>query len=87
MVNRKSLRTRGKIRFSEKFKILENGQRVAVVLEQSSPVEIPKRMQGRTGIVLERRGSQYIVEICDQKKPKKYIIDPVHLKRIMGDKK
>ena len=38
--------------------------------------------QGRTGKVLAKRGSAYYVEIKDLNKKKRYVIKPVHLKRI-----
>jgi ribosomal protein L21E len=42
----------------------------------------PKRIQGRTGIIKEKRGKSYIIKLKDLKKEKIFIINPIHLKKI-----
>ncbi|MBU4070066.1 MAG: 50S ribosomal protein L21e [Nanoarchaeota archaeon] len=79
---KKKIRTKGKIQFSRYFQKLEKGDSVAVVKEPAIPSSFPKRLQGRTGLVEEKRGKAYIIKLKDQKKEKKFIIDPIHLKKI-----
>jgi len=79
---KKKIRTKGKIQFSRYFQKLEKGDSVAVVKEPAIPSSFPKRLQGRTGLVEEKRGKAYIIKLKDQKKEKKFIINPIHLKKI-----
>ena len=39
-------------------------------------------MLGRTGVVEGKRGKSYIIEVNDQNKEKKFIIAPIHLKKM-----
>lgn len=82
MLKRKSPREKGKISFSQYFKKLKEGDRVAVVRELSVPLGYSKRLQGRTGKVIGKQGSAYHVEIKDLNKAKRYFIKPIHLKKI-----
>ena len=67
-------------RFFQKF---NRGDSVSVTRELGvqSP-GFPKRMQGRTGRVLEKRGRAYVVEIKDYNMKKRYTISPIHLKKL-----
>ena len=82
MVRRKSVRTRGKISLSANFQKFKEGDAVAVKIERAVEVNFPKRLQGRTGKVQGKQGKSYMVEIKDQNKPKRFLIAPVHLKKI-----
>ncbi len=82
MVRGKRIRQKGKIRFSEYFKKLDNNDRVAVVIEKAVRAAFPKRLQGRSGKVIGERGRFKSVEINDKNKVKTYIIHPVHLKKL-----
>lgn len=82
MIKHKRIREKGKISFTRFFQKFEEGDSVAVARELNQMVGFPKRIQGRTGIVKEKRGAAYVVEIKDLNKPKQYIIKPVHLKKI-----
>lgn len=86
MVRRKNVRARGKISFSKYFQKIEKGNSVAVVKERSLKRNFPDTIQGRTGEVLSKRGSHFIVKILDIKRPKEYLIHPVHLKKIESKK-
>ena len=79
---KKKIRTKGKISFSRYFQKLKEGESVAVVAEPSLKINFPKRIQGRTGKVQEKRGRSYFVKIKDQNKEKKFLIAPIHLKKI-----
>ncbi len=82
MLKYKNARTRGKfslMRFFQKFK---PGDSVAVVRELSVVFGYPKKLQGRTGKIIEKQGSAYCVEIKDFNKIKRYLIKPIHLIKI-----
>ena len=64
------------------FQTFTTGDSVAVARELAVPFSYSKRLQGRTGKVIEKRGAAYYVEIKDLHKPKKYLIKPIHLKKI-----
>lgn len=82
MLSHKNPRKKGKFSFSSFFAKFKSGDSVAVVKELSIPFPYSYRLQGRTGKVIEKRGSAYYVEINDLNKPKRYLIKAVHLKRI-----
>ena len=83
MSNRKKIKERGKIRFSEYFKILNEGDKVSVVKERSETSSFPKRIQGRTGVVIGKKGRSYIVNLKELNKEKSFIIKPIHLKKLV----
>ena len=82
MSKRKKIRTRGKLQLSRYFQELKTGDSVAVVGEAAVQSKFPKRLQGRTGCVEAKRGRVYVVKIKDQNKEKKFLIEPIHLKKI-----
>jgi len=82
MSKRKKIRTRGKLQLSRYFQKLNKGDFVAVVREPAVQSSFPQRLQGRTGVIEAQRGRAYIVKIKDQNKEKKFIIEPIHLKKI-----
>ncbi|MBI2631606.1 50S ribosomal protein L21e [Candidatus Pacearchaeota archaeon] len=82
MLTHKSPRQKGKIQFTKYFQEFEPGDYVAVAVELSIPFHYSKRLQGRTGKVIGKKGSSYHVVINDLNKPKKYNIMPIHLKKI-----
>lgn len=82
MVRRKKIRTRGKLQLSRYFQEFEKGDSVAVVRERSVNFNFPERIQGRTGSVEGKRGRVYMVKIKDQNKEKRFLIEPIHLKKV-----
>ena len=82
MLSHKRIRRKGKISLTKYFQQFKTGDSVAVSQELSIPFPYPKKLQGRTGKVLEKRGKAYYVEIKDINKPKRYIINPIHLIKI-----
>ena len=82
MKRMKRVRTRGKIKFSEYFKEFSTGERVAVVSELSMMPKFPKTLQGRSGVVAGKRGTNYIIKLNDNNREKTYIIHPIHLRRL-----
>ncbi|OIO43217.1 hypothetical protein AUJ64_02660 [Candidatus Pacearchaeota archaeon CG1_02_39_14] len=87
MLKHKRIRERGKVSFMKFFQKFNEGDFVAVARELNQGAGFPKRIQGRTGRVIAKRGMAYVVEINDFAKPKQYIIKPVHLKKIEVTKK
>ena len=79
---KKKVRTRGKLQFSRYFQKFQEGDNVAVVVEPSIKSSFPKRLQGRTGKIEDKRGKSYFVKIKDQNKEKRFLIEPIHLKKI-----
>lgn len=86
MIGRKLNREKGKIRLSRFFQNLKVGDRVAIIKEASIPAGFPSRMQGKTGEIEGKRGKAYIVKLKDYIHIKRYIIEPIHLKRIKENK-
>ena len=84
MVTHKTARQKGKLSFSRFFQKLLPGDAVAVVRELSVPFFYSKRLQGRTGKVIAKRGNSYEVLVKHLNKPKTYMIPPIHLKKIQG---
>ncbi len=82
MVRRKKIRTRGKLQLSKYFQRLKQGDVVSVVAERALQPRFSKSLNGRTGVVEEKRGKAYLVKIKDKNKEKTYIIEPIHLKKI-----
>ena len=82
MVKRKDVRTRGKLQLSKYFQEFKEGDSIAVIREPSVISNFPKRLQGRTGVVEHKRGKTYMVKIKDQNNEKRFLIQPIHLKKI-----
>ncbi len=82
MVKRKKIREAGKISFSRAFQEFNAGDNVSVVIEKAKQPVFPKRIQGRCGIVEKKRGRSFVIKINDSGKEKKFIINPLHLKKI-----
>ncbi len=86
MLKRKKPRQKGKFSFTKYFQEFREGDSVAVARELSLKFGYPKRLQGKTGKVIEKRGAAYYIEISDLNKKKKYLIKPIHLNKIESGK-
>jgi len=84
MPKHKHPKQKGKFSFTRFFQKLSPGDSVAVSKELSIPFPYSHRLQGRTGKIIEKRGSAYYVEIFDLNKSKKYVIKPIHLIKILN---
>jgi ribosomal protein L21E len=82
MGKKKKIRQRGKIRLSSYFKKFNVGDSVAVVLDLGVKASFPKRIQGSVGKIISESGMYKLIELKDGNKVKKFIIHPVHLKKI-----
>jgi large subunit ribosomal protein L21e len=82
MIKRKQVTQRGKVRLSEYFKNLAEGDRVAIVRELSEEPKFPYQLQGRSGVIAGRRGRAYVVKMKDFNQEKTHIIHAIHLKKL-----
>lgn len=78
---REKFRRTGKTPITDFIRQFNIGDKVVIDINSSSHRGMPfKRFQGLLGLVLERRGNAYVLEIKDGNKPKKVIAKPEHLK-------
>jgi len=82
MTIRKKLREHGKIKLSNYFQEFLDGERVAVVQELAMNPAFPRKIQGRCGVIIGKKGEAYIVNIKDLNKEKTYIVHPAHLRKL-----
>jgi large subunit ribosomal protein L21e len=82
MINRKQLRAHGKIKLSNYFKDFKEDDKVAVVMELAVQPKFPKKLQGRCGVIVGKRGHSYVIKMNDLNKEKTYIIHPLHLRKL-----
>ncbi len=82
MIQRKNIKSRGKISLSKYFQELKTGEKVAIVREQSSEPKFPVRIQGKTGVIIGKKGEAYIISLMDGNEKKTFVIDAIHLKKI-----
>jgi len=65
------------------IKTFEIGEKVNLKMKPGYQ-DIPHpRFRGKTGEVIGRQGTAYIVEIRDMNKKKKLIVTPVHLEKVV----
>lgn len=83
-MRKKPSREKGKLKFGRYFQEFKEGDKVAFVRELSILSNVPSRYQGRTGIIESRRGKAYFVKIKDLNKEKSFLIEPIHLRKIVG---
>ena len=77
---KKPIRKRGKLPVSKLIQEFKVNDTVSIVNEPSIQKGQPHpRFHGKTGIVVEKRGRSYLVQISDGKTNKKIISRPVHL--------
>lgn len=76
----KNIREKGKIRLSEYFKEIKEGQKVAIIQEKTVHGSHPKRIVGSVGVVVGERGDYKVVGLMDGDKKKTFVIHPIHLK-------
>lgn len=79
----KTSRTKGKISQRAYLQEFNPGDKVALVIESSVQQGVfHPRFSGRTGTIVEKKGSVYVVKIRDISKQKNILVHPVHLKRV-----
>ena len=82
MVKGRRIREKGKIKLSSYFKNLSKGERVCIVPDAGVRSAFPKRVKGKSGVIIGDRGEYSIIEVMDGNKAKQFIIHPVHLRKI-----
>jgi large subunit ribosomal protein L21e len=82
MLKRKNVKKQGKLELSKYFQEFKEGEKVAIVREHTLNPDLPKRIQGKTGIIVGERGKAYLVDAYDYNEKKTYVIKPANLKRI-----
>ena len=77
---RKRARDKGKIGLSKILREYNSGDRVVVKLDPSVHKGMPhRRFHGRIGVVKNKRGQAYIVNVTQGKTDKDIIVRPEHL--------
>ncbi len=82
MLKRKRIKEKGKVSFTRYFQKFEPNERVSLVRDLGFTENFPMRMQGRTGVIIEKRGSSYLVEALDGGMKKRFFVKPIHLKKL-----
>jgi len=82
MLKRKIVRERGKLSLSKLFSDLNVGDKVALVRDLAFKTSFPARMQGKTGIVTEKRGNGFVVDFYDGNKLKRITAKKINLKKL-----
>ncbi|MCS7121753.1 MAG: 50S ribosomal protein L21e [Archaeoglobaceae archaeon] len=78
---KKKIREKG-IKISKFLQSFEIGETVHIDIEPASHKGMPHpRYQGRTGIIVGKRGRAFILEIKDGDLKKQFFVRPEHLKR------
>lgn len=77
----KNFRDKGKISLTKYFQVFNEGDKVCLVAEPAvqTGMYFP-RFHGLAGVIKNKKGKCYEVEIYDQNAKKTVIVHPVHLK-------
>ena len=79
---RKTPRTSGKVSMTRQLQQFEIGDSVTIAQEPTIHNGMPHpRYRNRTGKVIEKRGSAYVIRVKDGETTKVLIAAPVHLRR------
>ena len=82
MLKQKQVRQRGKLGLSKLYSNMNIGDKVALVRDLSFKTSFPERMHGRTGIIVEKRGEGFVVDVKDGTKIKKITAKKINLKKL-----
>lgn len=79
----KDIRSKGKISLTNYFQKFNENDKVKLLANPSvqKGMYFP-RFHGKFGLIKEKRGSSYIVQIKDGNKQKSLIVHPIHLKKV-----
>lgn len=84
MLNRKRLREKGIVRLGHIFKKIKPGDKVLLIRNLSFKANYPKRLHGRTAVVVGKQGKAYIVRFLNGKTYRNLIVNAVHLRKLEG---
>lgn len=76
----RKLRGKSRVSVAQTVRTFSVGDKVVITPKATPKGQPHLRYANRYGIVVERRGKGYIVEVDDYKKRKKIVVGPVHLK-------
>ncbi|MDH5460791.1 MAG: 50S ribosomal protein L21e [Candidatus Bathyarchaeota archaeon] len=80
---RKKPRERGKIGLSKVLHEYKPGEKVVINLDPSVHKGMPhRRYHGRTGVITNKRGRAYVIEVTQGDATKEIIARPEHLKPV-----
>ncbi len=80
---RKKPRERGKIGLSKVLHEYKPGEKVVINLDSSVHKGMPhRRYHGRTGVITDKRGRAYVIEVTQGDAAKEIIARPEHLKPV-----
>lgn len=79
---KKHIREKGKLKLGMIFQELKPGNKVSIARELSEKSGAPEKMNGRTGIIESKRGLAFVVKVREQGREKRFIIKPIHLKKL-----
>ena len=82
MLKRKRIREKRRTNLSQYFQELREGDKVTLVRNLSFKAAFSKRMHGKTGTIVGKRGKAYIVRLLNGKMYKTFTIKPIHLKKL-----
>lgn len=77
----KALKRKQKVTVSALVRLFDIGEKVILVPSHIVAGRIPRRYRGMHGMITEKRGRSYVVEIMDGGKAKQIITNPAHLKK------
>ena len=79
----RKLKAKRKLTVADHLRQFEVGQKVIIEPKPYYKSALPHmRYRGRSGIIKEKRGSCYLVEVKDGGKVKTLICHPVHIKKV-----
>ena len=76
---RQKMRVKRKTPINAYLQKFKPGEHVHIDIISSSPLQHP-RFQGLTGVILEKRGRSYVVQVKDGNKLKQFFSRPEHLR-------
>ncbi len=82
-IRSKHLRNHGKFSIAKYLQEYDVGEKVLLHIEPAVQEGFyHRRFFGRSGEIVAKQGSCYVVKIKDQKSTKKIVVHPVHLRRL-----
>jgi len=83
---RKKPRERGKTGLSKILYDYKTGEKVVVKIDPSVHKGMPhRRYHGKAGVITDKRGRSYVIDIMQGKAVKEIIVRPEHLKPYMEE--
>ena len=82
---KKNPRERGKIGLSRILHDYQPGEKVVVKMDASVHKGMPhRRYHGKIGVIVDKRGRAYVIDVTQGKSTREIIVGPEHLKPHVG---